>query len=89
MDFPVLLKYKRSYVYAKKVKEKDIYALVLRKESAFKTYKVLLINENGKEHGRHYDRVVYYDDEIFEKCQCLNPPLKVEEAVNELKQIWM
>ena len=89
MEFPILLKYKYHYTYAKTCKEKNIYARVLRKDLTGKAFKVLLIDENGKMHGRHYDRKVNYTSEDLEKYKCVEPPQKIAEIVEELKQIWL
>ena len=64
---PVVCKYTYSYKYNKKVKEKPLYALLLEYSPVQNAYYANLFEQNGKLHGRYYDRWLNWDEDTIVK----------------------
>lgn len=64
---PVVCKFTYSYKYNKKFKEKTLYALLTEYSPVQNAYYANLFEENGKLHGRHYDRWLNWDEDTIVK----------------------
>lgn len=64
IKLPAVCKYTYPYVYNKKVKEKLLYALLLEYSPVKNVYYANLFEQNGKLHGRHYDRWLEWDEHM-------------------------
>lgn len=87
MDYrlPLVCKYKHSYTYKKKSKEMSLYALIIEYNPERMAYYAILIKENGRLHGRHYNRWLPWNDETIIKYMVSmeNLPAAVSRCVKE------
>ena len=68
---PLVCKYTYPYIYGGKIKEKILYALLLEYNPSKNAYYANLFEQNGKQHGRHYDKWVNWDEDTIIKYTVL------------------
>lgn len=89
MKLPIVCKFKHNYVYAGKLKEKDLYIVLLEFNSELGYYSAIF-EKNGKPHGKNYTRWLSWTVEDIMKLiiSMGDLPKKVSESVIEQITIY-
>lgn len=84
---PIICKFTYPYKYRGMLKEKILYALLLEYSADRKAYYANLIKENGKTHGRHYDRWLNWDKDTIIKSMIPMQDLPKKALKTVIEQI--
>lgn len=90
INMPLVCKIIYPYTYNKKVKEKPLYVLLFEYSPLQKAYYANFFEQNGKFHGRHYDRWLDWDENTILKytVPMESLPITVLKSIEEQIEIF-
>lgn len=85
MELPIVCKFEYSYVYAGKIRNKDLYAVLLEYNPELDAYYSTLFEKSGRPHGKNCSRwLSWKDNDIIKLAVSMNDlPKKVAESINK------